>query len=286
MKSEINPIAEYRSEAKLLDKKKKMIQESSTEVAYSPFHGDDDIKACTRFTIIRKLRMFQKFAVVIGDVQSMVSFCGHIDVRAPQPIVEEDLRSMTLVTSSQVQIKDNLSFFNQFSGPTVTPAVLMKAHALMARETMKEVTEAVLEPCQKMFEIFFLPEKKRNLAVCLNCPDGDDLHLCMCSRELRSFHDWNEGLRTTIHDATLFNESQALDNLTEPTQISLVTSLATLSMLASPKVIKEMTTGRKVYALSAENLDGQLKARDHAIGNLKRTLAEATDDDDESFRFD
>ena len=253
MKSEINRIAEYLSEAKLLDNKKNMIQESSPEVADSPCHGDDDMKACTRFTIIRKLRMFQKFAVVIGDVQSMVSFGSHIDVPAPQPIVEEDLRSITLVTSRQVQIKDNLSFINQFAGPTVTPAVLMKAHALMARETIKEVTETVLEPCQKIFETFFTPERQRNLADCVNCHDGDELHLRMCSRELRSFHDWNEGLRTTIHDATLFEESEALDNLTEPIEVSLVTSLATLSMLASAKVVKEMTTDRKVYALSAEN---------------------------------
>ncbi len=63
MKSEINRIAEYLSEAKLLDSKKRMVQESSPEVAYSPFHGDDDMKAYTRFTIIRKLRRFQKMAV-------------------------------------------------------------------------------------------------------------------------------------------------------------------------------------------------------------------------------
>ena len=57
-------------------------------------------------------------------------------------------------------------------------------------------------------------------------------------------------------------------------------------MLASARVIKEKTTDRKVYALSAENFEGQLKARDHAINNLRRTLAEASGDDDESFRFD
>ncbi len=72
-----------------------MVQESSPEVAYSPSHGDDGMKACTHFTIVRKLRMFQKMAGVICDVQSMVSFGSHIDVPAPQPIVEEDLESIT-----------------------------------------------------------------------------------------------------------------------------------------------------------------------------------------------
>ncbi len=47
MKSEINRIAEYLNEAKLLDSKRRMVQESSPEVAYSPFHGDDDMKAYT-----------------------------------------------------------------------------------------------------------------------------------------------------------------------------------------------------------------------------------------------
>ncbi len=188
-------------------------------------------------------------AVVIGEVQSMVSFGGHIDVMTPQPIVEEDLRAITLVTSDQVQIRDNVSFINQFSGATVAPAALMKAHALMARETIKETTETVLLPCQKVFETFFLREKQRTSADCVNCHDGDDLHLCMCNRELHSFHGWNEGLRTSINAATFFQESEALDNLTEPTEVSLVTSLATT------KVVREMTTGRKVYALSAENFE-------------------------------
>ncbi len=39
-----------------------MVQESSPEVADSPFYGDDDMKAYTRFTIMRKLRMCQKMA--------------------------------------------------------------------------------------------------------------------------------------------------------------------------------------------------------------------------------
>ena len=129
-----------------------------------------------------------------------------------------------------IKYRENVSFINQFSGATVAPAALMKAHALMARETIKETTEPVLLPCQKIFETFLLPEKQRTPADCVNCHDGDDLHLCMCNRELHSFHDWNEGLRTSIHAATLFEESEALDNLTEPTQVSLVTSLATLSL--------------------------------------------------------
>ena len=149
-----------------------------------------------------------------------------------------------------------MSFIKQFSGVNVTPAILMKAHALMATETMKEVNETALEPCQKVFETFFLPEKQRTLTGCVNCHDGDDLHLCMCSRELRSFPDWNEGLRTSIHVATLL-EREALNNLTEPTEISFVTSLATLSMLASVKIVKEITTDRKVFALSAQSFEGQ-----------------------------
>ncbi len=47
-----------------------------------------------------------------------------------------------------------------------------------------------------------------------------------------------------------------------------------------------MVQGRKVNALSSENYEGQLKARDHSITNLRRTLAEATGDSDESFRFE
>ncbi len=87
MKSEIGKMTEHLSDAKLLDKKKKMVQESSPEVAYSTFNGNDDMKACTRLTILRKLRRFQKMTVVIGGVQSRVTFGSHaplaVDVRAP-----------------------------------------------------------------------------------------------------------------------------------------------------------------------------------------------------------
>ncbi len=110
------------------------------------------------------------------------------------------------------------------------------------------------------------------------------ISLCMCSRELRLFYNWNESLRISIDVATLFEESEARDNLTELTDINLVTSLATLSMLASAKVVKDISADCKVYAIRAENFEGQLKARDHSINNLRRTLAEATGDSNESFR--
>ncbi len=74
MKSEVGKMTEYMNDAKLLDNKKRMVQKSSPEVAYSPLHGDDDMKAYTRFNIIRKLNMFQKMAGVILEVQSMVTF--------------------------------------------------------------------------------------------------------------------------------------------------------------------------------------------------------------------
>ncbi len=109
--------------------------------------------------------MFQKMAVVIGDVQSMVTFGSHIDVPVPPPTAEEDLRAITLASSGQVQIKDNMSFINQFAGATVTPAALSKVHAVMARETIKEANETVLKPCQKMCETFFLPVKQRSMNV-------------------------------------------------------------------------------------------------------------------------
>ncbi len=120
----------------------------------------------------------------------------------------------------------------------MTLAALMKIHAVMARETVKEVNEPTLEPCRKVFETYFLPEKQRSLTDCLNCHDGDDMHLCMCARDMLSFYDWNEGLRTVIHDTTLFEESETLNNLTEPTDNSLVTSLAILSLPASAKAVK------------------------------------------------
>ncbi len=110
--------------------------------------------ACTRITINRKLRMFPKMAVVISDVQSMVTFGSHIDVPVPQPIVEVNLRSITLVTNGQVQIRDYMSFVNEFAGATVTPSALMKNYATMARETTREVNEPTLEPCQKVLETF------------------------------------------------------------------------------------------------------------------------------------
>ncbi len=269
-----------------MDSKKETIQESRPEVAYSPFHGDDDIKSYPRFTVIRKLRTFQKMAVVIGDVQSMVTFGSHIDAPVQQPIVEEDLRSITLLTVDRLQIHDNMGFINQFAGATVCPSPLMKIHSTMARETVKEVKEDDLKACQGVFETFFSSEKQRLLTDCVYCHDGDDMHVCTCDRDMRAYRDWNEGLRTAIQGAVLFEESEALNNFTEPTEVKLVTSLATLSMLASEKVMKDMVQGRKVYALSSENFEGQLKARDHSITNLRRTLADATGDSDESFRFE
>ena len=76
---------------------------------------------------------------------------------------------------------------------------------------------------------------------CVNCHDGDEMPVCTFVRDMRSYHDWNEELRTAIYTATLFEESETLDNLTEPTDISLVTSLLILVMLASEKVPKDIT---------------------------------------------
>ncbi len=103
----------------------------------------------------------------------------------------------------------------------------------MARETVKEVKEDDLKACQGVFETFFLPEKQRLLTDCVYCHDGDDMHVCTCNRDMHAYRDWNEGLRTAIQEAVLFEESEALDYFTEPTEVKLVTSLATLSMLAS-----------------------------------------------------
>ncbi len=60
MKSDVGKMTEYLNDAKLLDNKKRLVQESSLGVAYSLFHGDDDVKAYIRFTIIRNLRILQK----------------------------------------------------------------------------------------------------------------------------------------------------------------------------------------------------------------------------------
>ena len=85
--------------------------------------------------------------------------------------------------SSQVRIHDDMSLINQSDGATATPSALMKIHATMLRETMREmreVNEPTLEPCQRVFETFFLPLKQRSLTDCVNCHDGDQRHVCTC----------------------------------------------------------------------------------------------------------
>ncbi len=57
-------------------------------------------------------------------------------------------------------------------------------------------------------------------------------------------------------------------------------------MLTSLQTLQSITSGRKVFALSAENFTGQLKVKDNALTHLRKVLSEATGNNDGTFQFE
>ncbi len=104
------------------------------------------------------------------------------------------------------------------------------------------------------------------------------------------FEDYYELERSTtlpvaVKASTFFQDSKTLKIVTEATPVSLRTTLSTLAMLTSFQTPQSITSGRTVFALSAENFTGQLNVKDHAITHLRKILAEATGNNDGTIQF-
>ncbi len=72
-----------------------------------------DMRADTRFAIVRKLRLFHRLSLVIGEEQSKTTFGSHIDAQHEHAILAEDMRSITLIVNDQCQISDSMSLIDQ-----------------------------------------------------------------------------------------------------------------------------------------------------------------------------
>ena len=190
VETEVNKLSDYLSESKFEENRKDSVQESSPDVAYNPYSCKEDMRADTRFTIVRKLRWFHRLSLMIGEEQSKTTFGSHIDVQHEHAILAEGLRSITLIVNDQYQIADNMSLIDHFSGPNIAPIALMKTNGSLVRRTLEETSETDFKPCQKTFEALFM-QGTEPANRCINCEGGDDDNACTCNRGLRATKVWS-----------------------------------------------------------------------------------------------
>ncbi len=104
------------------------VQDTSPDVACSPFDLPQDYKAHNRFTMARKVRLLSKTTLFIGDKVAAKTFGSVIDYKCDEPMLQHDLTQITLVIDSQWQVNMTLETYNSLCSATKTPSALVKVH--------------------------------------------------------------------------------------------------------------------------------------------------------------
>ncbi len=111
------------------------VQDSSSDVGYSPSESAQDWKALNRFTIARKVKFFDGCAMVIGLAGTPKKFWSLIDLNYGEQTLKQDITDITMVIRRSWQVRTTLENLNALCEATKTHCALMKIEAHLARRS-------------------------------------------------------------------------------------------------------------------------------------------------------
>ena len=97
-------------------------------MTYCPFDQAHDWRAYNRFTITRKLKLFNHFQLIVGGFHPVKKIASIIDLNCQEPMLQQDLAQVTVLINLQWQVKTSMESVNVLCGATKAPSALMKVN--------------------------------------------------------------------------------------------------------------------------------------------------------------
>ncbi len=155
-------LSTYMAGDEFVRKSKKIVQEESPDVAYSPFEHSFQLDAYNRFTICRKLLRLSKAQIIVGGRMAVKKLGSVIGYKCETPLVEPDLIDVTMTLHIQYQTKNTMETLNVLSGATKAPSALMKTHALMIGESRREEVNEETKVLSDIFAAIFTGDRQNS----------------------------------------------------------------------------------------------------------------------------
>ena len=168
-------------------------------------------------------------------------------------------------------------------------SVLMKVNAhLIRRAKMMEVCEEA-KAMTDIFKEFFAKERLNSSQNCLLCERGskrDSAPECKCGYQVMTTKRcWSHELADTLKDSVYLLKDIVSIDVTSPTPVSLVTSLACFSLLSCKESLDNLERGREIFALTAANFHGFVRGKDAKCPMLRKNLGNVVAETDKTYLF-
>ncbi len=151
-------------------------------------------------------------------------------------MLQQDLAQVTVLINFQWQVKTAMESINTLCGAIKAPSALMKinAHLIRRARTMEVCEEA--KAMTDIFKEFLATERQNSSQKCLLCERGnkrDSKPKCKWGYQVRTTKSrWTHELADSLKDSVHLLKDVTSADVTSPTPVSLVTSLACLSLLS------------------------------------------------------
>ncbi len=190
--------------------------------------------------------------------------------------MQQDLAQVTVLINLQWQVKTSMESINTLCGATKVPSASSKINAhLIRRARAMEVCEEA-KAMSDIFKKFSATERPKSSQKCLLCERGnkrDSAPKCKCGYQVRTTKSrWSHELADSLKDAVYLLKDVIGADVTTPTPVSLVTSLACLSLLSCQEFLDDLEKNRDIFALAVENYHGFVRGKDAECPMLRKNL--------------
>ncbi len=204
-------------------------------------------------------------------------------------MLQHDLTQATLVIHSQWQVDMTLETYNSLCGATKTPSALMKIHVHMIRRSRTLETTEETKALTAVYDAFFADDRINSASECVLCETGsskDSVPECTCGLDVKTTGmRWSVALPEAIKNATFTLQDTVHTNVTEPTSVSMTTSLGCLALVASRSTVENLERGRETLVLAVENVHGYFRGKDAKFPMLRKNLGYSVADEEKTYVF-
>ena len=178
---------------------------------------------------------------------------------------------------------------NTLCGATKAPSALMKinAHLIRRARTMEVCEEA--KAMADVFKEFFATERPNSSQKCLLCERGnkrDSVPKCKCGFQVKTTKSrWSHELADSLKDSVYLLKDVVSVDVTSPTPVSLVTSLACLSLLSCKESLDDLEKNREIFTLAVANYPGFVRGKDAKCPMLRKNLGYAVAETNKTYVY-
>ncbi len=174
-------------------------------------------------------------------------------------------------------------------GATKAPSALMKVNAHLIRRagTMEVCGEA--KAMADVFKEIFATERSNSSQKCLLCERGnkrDSVPKCKCGFQVKTTKSrWSHELADSLKDSVYLLKDVVSVDVTSPTPVSLVTSLACLSLLSCKESLDDLEKNREIFTLAVANYPGFVRGKDAKCPMLRKNLGYAVAETNKTYVY-